>query len=345
MSNHFDGYTAATRANLDITDLYAFKGHTGTVLVMNTNTPANSSFLQPGWENDAIYQFNLDLTGDNRPDLALRASFSGHSHADDPTHGGQRWSLTVHLGPDAITDPESLGIPLLFRARTDTVHTTLGVKMFAGRAGEPFYIAAPVVGAVATAVTNGTPLDLSDFNPETATNAFANTNINTIAIELPNLWGLLNHLPVGVWGSVHLPTDDGTGWRQVDRAGKPLITTLYGLTSTDDYHNGQPADDQLTWGPTIEELTTAAVTANETQPDPAAYAAAVRSDLMPDILRYRIGTRAKYTAGHRNGRNLTEDVSEDMYQTVLGEHIEQGLDASDATGTLRTEFPYLAEPV
>lgn len=345
MSNHFDGYTAANRANLDITDLYVFRGRTGTVLAMNTNSPANPSYEQPGWENDAVYQINLDLTGDNYPDLALRASFSGHSHEDDPTHGGQRWSLTVHLGPDAIADPESLGIPLLFRGRTDTVHTTLGVKMFAGRAGEPFYIAAPAITAVATAVTTGTPLDMGDFDPNTATNAFAGTNVNTIVIELPNLWGLLHYLPIGVWGSVHVPTDDGTSWRQVDRAGKPLITTLYGLTATDDYHSGQPADDQLTWGPQIEQATFDVVEANNTQPDPEAYAAGVRADLMPDILRYRIGTPAQYTAGHRNGRNLTEDVDEDMYQTVIGKHIEQGLDASDATGQLRDQFPYLAAPI
>ncbi|HLT10313.1 MAG TPA: DUF4331 family protein [Micromonosporaceae bacterium] len=343
MSNHFDGYTAANNAKLDITDTYIFKGTTGTVLVMNTNTPLNASYTGPGWDTDAVYDMRIDINGDARPEIALRARFSGHTHADG-SPSAQRWSLSAHLGSGA-TDPESIGIPLVAGGRTDTVHTTLGgIQAFAGRAGEPFFAPFPLVTKVASAIQTGEVIDWSDWNPDQATNAFANTNINTIVVEIPNILGILNGLTIGYNATVTIPADNGEDWRQVDRAAGSFITTCYGLTGDDRYHEGTPDEDDKTFGPLIERLTRAVVGANGYHPDPAAYAKEVRGRLFPDLMRYRIGTDA--AIGQWNGRALDDDATESMFQFFLHKgDIDTGLDISNATGVLRDQFPYVAAPI
>lgn len=344
MSNHFDGYTAARHAKLDLTDTYLFRGQTGTVMVANTNTPASDSYTGPGWDPEAIYDHNIDINGDGRPEITLRSQFVGHTHADG-SPSAQRWSLSLHLG-DGATDPESIGLPIITNAPTDTVHTGLGgIKAFAGIAGEPFYLPFPLVSAVATAITQGTPVDTSGHDPAEAVNAFGHTNINTIVIEIPNLLGMLNGLTIDYWASVTIPTDDGTGWRQVDRCALPMITTLYGFTETDDYNAASPAADADRFGPTIENLTAAAVTANDSHPDPDRYAQQVRQHLTPDMITYTIGTDAQMGDGQWNGRRLDEDAAGTMFDYTLNMDFDTGLDAGDATGVLREHFPYVAEPV
>lgn len=344
MSNHFDGYTASNNAKLDITDTYAFNGTCGTVLVMNTNTPLNGSYQGPGWDTDAVYDMKIDINGDAVPEIALRARFSGHTH-DDGSPSAQRWSLTAHLGTEAAADPESIGIPLVANAPTDKVRCTIGgIKAYAGLVGEPFFAPFPLVSKVATAISTGTVIDWSDWDPATAENAFGNTNVNSIVVEIPNLMGLLTGLNIGYFATVTIPTDAGDGWRQVDRAAGSFITTSYGLTGDDDYHEGQPVDDDAVFGPKIEDMTRAVIEANGTHPDPAAFAAEVRSQIFPDLLRYEIGTDAVMSAW--NGRALADDATGIMFNYLLHmTDIDTGLTIDDATGVLRDEFPYLAEPI
>lgn len=343
MSNHFDGYTAANNAKLDITDTYIFKGATGTVLVMNTNTPLNESYTGPGWDTDANYDMRIDLNGDGKPEIALRARFSGHLH-DDGSPSAQRWSLTAHLGSGA-SDPESIGIPLVASGRTDTVHTTLGgIRAFAGLAGEPFFAPFPLVTKVATAIQTGTVIDWSDWNPDQAENAFANTNVNTIVVEIPNLLGLFNGLQIAYNATVAIPADNGCDWRQVDRAAGSFITTCYGLTGDDKYHEGTPDNDDRAFGPIIEGLTRSVIEANGYHPDPEGYAKEVRARLFPDLMHYRIGTDADISRW--NGRALDDDATESAFRFFLHKNdIDTGLSIADATGALRDQFPYLAEPV
>lgn len=340
MSDHLDGLTAAARPKLDITDVYLFNGQDGTVMVMNTNNGAAD-----GWDTDALYEFKLDINGDAREDIAFRLQFSGHSHPERGLHTGQRLTLSAHLGAGA-RDPESNGFTLVSNGATERVHShwLTGVRAWAGRAGDPFYTAGPVVGAVRASLTEGTPLDLSGFDPDQATNLFGDTNVNAVVIELPNLLGLLNGLDVGFWGTVTLPTDDG-GWRQVDRAAIPFTSTIFGFNAADDYNATHPADDDERWGPTIERLTRAAAEANGMTVSATKHAQRVRERLTPDILPYRIGSPARLSGGEWNGRNLTEDASEAAFEFALDTLIDTGLSAADATGQLRDEFPYLAEPV
>ncbi|UQA95620.1 DUF4331 family protein [Streptomyces halobius] len=330
MSDHLDGLTAKNDPRLDISDVYAFQGATGTVFVMNTNPLSGTG----GFHHEAVYEFKIDITGDAREDLTLRVNFG-----DLDAGGRQAATLTLVAGPAACDQQ-------LVLARTTTgeaVTGLSGVRLWAGAARDPFYIAGPVVTAVRTAVVGGSELDLGDFDPEQATNLFAGTNVQAIVVEVPNL--LLKRAPtIGVWGAIAVPTDAGDDWRQTDRAAIPLTSTLFGFNEADDFGSAEPADDAATWGDQIQNMVARAVAANGYDGDAQAYAIEVRKRIVPDILHYRVGSDAKFTDGKYNGRNLVEDAAEAMFHLVLARPVDMGLDASDA-GTLRDDFPYLGEPV
>jgi hypothetical protein len=188
----------------------------------------------------------------------------------------------------------------------------------------------------------GKAVDLSDYQPDKAKNRFAGSNVQAIVVEIPD--DFFRGIDIGFWAAIAVPTDAGDAWRQTDRAAIPLVSTLFGFNEADDYNATQPATDDRTWGNQIQHKIAKAVEANGYQKDAQQYAAQVRHTLMPDILRYRIGTPACFTGDRRNGRNLVEDVASEMYELVLHKPIDGGLDTDSATGELRSDFPYLSKP-
>ncbi|MET8679979.1 DUF4331 family protein [Streptomyces sp. NPDC004647] len=332
MSDHLDGLSAKNDPRLDISDVYLFRGATGTVFVVNTN-PGGSN----GFHHEAVYELKIDIKGDAREDFTLRATFGDHDW-----RGRQEATLSLLAGPDAC-NRDADGVVV---ARTKTGKETTGVggiRFWAGAAGDPFYIEPTVVTAVRTSVVEGKALDLSGYDPDKAKNAFADKNVQAIVVEIPD--DFFQGIAIGFWGAIAVPTDAGDAWRQTDRAAIPLVSTLFGFNEADDYGATQPAVDDATWGGQIQSKIAKAVEANGYDGDAKEYAAEVRDILTPDILRYRIGTSGQFTGGGRNGRNLVENVAEEMFELVLHKAVDGGLDVDSATGTLRSEFPYLSKPV
>ncbi len=93
-----------------------------------------------------------------------------------------------------------------------------------GVVGEPFYIEPTVLGAIRKAVASGTAVDLTGWDKDKAVNAFANTTVNSIVLEVPD--GAFGATTIGFWGVTALPTDAG-GWRQINRAGQPMIQPIF----------------------------------------------------------------------------------------------------------------------
>ena len=335
MSHHLDGLTAKNDPRLNISDTYLFRGLLGTTFVMATNPLSGTGGFHP----EAVYDFKIDLGGNAREDLTLRVTF------DAAAEGGRQGCTLSALTGHEVCERAGAGLVLAHTVTGAARSGIAGVRFWAGPAADPFFIAAPVMGAVAAAVAHGTELDLGDFDPAHATNVFAGTNVQAIVIEVPDFaLALTRALTIGFWGAISIPTDDGAGWRQVNRAAIPLVSPIFGFSATDDYNATRPADDDA-WGDQIQSMTARAAAANGYDGDPQAYAAHVRSILSPEILRYTVGTPARFTGGRHNGRNLTENAPEEMFHLVLGRTVTTGLDASDATGTLRSQFPYLSEPV
>src|SRR5512132_3447158 len=64
MSHHLDSPIARQDIRLDITDLYVFRGETGTVFVINVCYSIAGAVPAPGYHPEGMYEFKVDLDGD-----------------------------------------------------------------------------------------------------------------------------------------------------------------------------------------------------------------------------------------------------------------------------------------
>lgn len=334
MSHHLDSPAARQDPRLDISDVYLFKGASGTVFVMNVNPMSASGGFHP----EALYEFKIDTDGDAVEDVTLRFAFLPADSA-----GRQSFELRQLSGAEAA-DRYAAGTVVATGRTEEIVVGEAGIRVFAGLAGEPFYMEANVITAVRTAIANSAELNLSAFDPDKATNLFGNSNVTTLVIEVPD--DVTGSGTIGFWGATALATDAG-GWIQINRCGIPLVNTLFDVTEGGrvDYNHTNPSQDLPNYGKLVARQVAAVVAANKTHDDPDGYGEKVRDIVFPDVLRYEIGTEAHFGVERRNGRGLTESVPEVMFEIVLNKRVALGLDASDATGTLRGAFPYLSVPI
>ena len=75
MSHHLDSPIARQDIRLDITDLYVFRGETGTVFVINVCHSIFGPIPAPGYHPEGMYEFKVDLNGDAVEDLTYRFTF------------------------------------------------------------------------------------------------------------------------------------------------------------------------------------------------------------------------------------------------------------------------------
>jgi hypothetical protein len=336
LSHHLDSPEAQQDPRLDISDVYVFAGAGGTVFVMNVNPLSGANGFHP----EAQYEFKIDTDGDAVEDRTLRVTFD-FPEAD----GRQSVELRLLEGPSA-RDRHAEGTLLISGSTEEELTGPDGIRMWAGAAADPFYIEGTVVTAVRTTVLNGTPLALDDFDYSSATNAFRDTNVCSIVVEVPNA-SLPTSQPFGFWGVTALATDDG-GWRQINRCAQPLMNTLFTADDSelaDAYNAGHPSTDHEEHGPLVSKLVSQAVRVMGTVHEPDEYARQVQDALFPDVLRYQAGTPGHFGHAVRNGRGLTENSPEVMFCLVLNKAIPTGLSSADATGSLRSDFPYVAPPV
>ncbi|WP_431042542.1 DUF4331 family protein [Streptomyces sp. P1-3] len=337
MSHHHDSILARQDPRLDISDTYLFRGTRGTVFVVNVNPLSGDGGFH---DDESLYEIKVDTDGDAVEDITFRFTFSAYT-----AYGPQRWELRRLDGADA-RDRFATGTPLLSGTTGEVAADAAGLRAWAGRAGDPFWIEGMVVTAVKTAITRGTAPDLAGFDPARARNLFADTDVQSIVLEVPDeaLGGAGSR--IGFWAVSVLATDAG-GWRPINRCGNPLLNTLFDLEDPErhiDFNATEPAEDRARYGPEIVRATERAAGAAGAVPDPYAYATHVRDLLLPDVLRYEVGSEARFGVDGRNGRGLTDSAPEVMFELILGVPVKLGLDASAATGVLRRDFPYLSEP-
>lgn len=335
MSHHLDTEAAQNDPRIDISDVYLFRGTSGTVFVINVNPVSAPHEYHP----EALYEFKVDSTGDAVEDLTLRVTF-GPLLPD----GRQTVEVRRLKGADA-RDRNALGEIVATGTTEREIIGKHGLRLFAGRAGEPFYIDADVITEVRRAMGTGTPIDLSGFDPATAQNLFGETNVSTIVVEVPS--AITGTGKIGFWGATALP-DHAGGWGQINRAAKPLVNTIWDFTRDGtvdvDYNASDPREGKALFGKQVAEQTAALVRAMKTANNPSKYGEWVRDLVFPDVLRYKVGTKANFGVSSQNGKGLTESAPESMFELIAKTHIEMGLDAGDATGELRDEFPYLSLP-
>lgn len=362
MSHHHDSLLARQDPRLDISDVYVFRGSRGTVFVVNVNPLSGTGGFH---DDESLYEIKIDTDGDTVEDITYRFTFSPITFAPFSTRGTQQWELR-RLDGAAARDRDAEGTVLLRGVTGEPAELVLpatdggagagrvggpgraqdgGLRAWAGQAGDPFWIEGSVVTAVKTGIAQGTAPDLDGFDPRQASNLFADTDVHAIVLEVPDA-DLGGAQEIGVWGVTVLATDAG-GWRQINRCATPLLNTLFDLEDPDqhiDFNATEPAADRERYGDEVRAAIERGAAAAGAVTDPAAHAARVCDLLLPDVLRYEVGSKAHFGLERRNGRALTDCTPEVMFELVLGVPVSMGLDASAATGVPRDVFPYLAPP-
>jgi Domain of unknown function (DUF4331) len=340
VSHHLDSPLAQADVRLDITDLYVFAGQSGTVFVMNVCTSLAGDIPTPGFHPEALYEFKIDIDDDAVEDLTLRFRFDDRDSA-----GLQRYTLTRLAGVDAA-DPHAPGTTVATGVTETALTTDTGVRVWIGMAGDPFWMAPDMLHAVAHALQDGTVVDLTDWDPATASNQFAGHTVYSIVLEVPAAELPTrgdHHHRIGLWALSTLATDSG-GWRSINRAGLPMIHPLFTAFNEDlgdRLNGGSPATDVDIFADSVISAVAAAVAATGTASDPSAYARSVAHRLLPNMLPYVVGTPAVFGFASWNGRSLIDNAPDVMFSLVTNTPLSLGIGKESVSPGPSTVFPYV----
>ncbi|GAA3438715.1 DUF4331 family protein [Kutzneria kofuensis] len=331
MSHHLDSPIARQDVRLDISDVYLFRGERGTVFVMNVGHSLAGQDVR-GFHPEAMYELKIDGDGDAVEDVTYRVTFDSD----------QRLQLRRITGA-AAPDPHAAGTLLAEGAIESTVDADEGVRLWTGKAGDPFWIEPDVLHAVGHAFQDGTRIDLSGWDPANATNLFAGHTVYSIVLELPDPVLLPVGSRIGFWGLTSLATDAG-GWRRINRAGLPMMHPLFTQFNEDlgnRLNDGRPADDPQTYGKALVDMVAGVVAANGTAQDPRAYAETVVSRLLPNLLPYTVGTPATFGFAGWNGRSLTDNAPDVMFSLASNSPVSLGIGRESVTAEPSDIWPYV----
>jgi len=340
MSHHLDCPLARQDVRLDITDLYVFRGEAGTVFVINLCHSIAGDIPAPGYHPEGMYEFKIDLDGDAVEDLTYRFTFD-----ERDGQGKQRFVLRLIKGAEAV-DPHAAGTIVARGSTEETVTTAAGLRVWTGKAGDPFWIEPDVLHAVGHAFQDGTVIDLTGWDPSRAKNLFAGHTVYSIVLEVPDRElpaGAGGNRRIGVWAVATLATDAG-GWRAINRVGLPMIHPLFtqfneGLGNR--LNGGCPSDDLATHGKTVSQAIAGVVAASGTAEDPAAYGEKIARRFCPNLLPYEVGTPAVFGFAEWNGRSLTDNAPDVMFSIAANAPVHLGIGKESVTSKPSKAFPYV----
>jgi hypothetical protein len=241
----------------------------------------------PGYHPEGMYEFKVDLNGDAIEDLTYRITFN-----ERDKDGKQTYTIRRLRGADAV-DPEAAGTVVAQGTTDETTSTPSGLRAWAGKAGDPFWIEPDVLHAVGHAFQDGTTINLTGWDPSRAKNLFAGHTAYAIVLEVPDkelLADAGDKRRIGVWAVATLATDAG-GWRSINRVGLPMIPPLFAQYNEDlgnRLNAGRPADDFATYGAAIAKAIAGVVAANGTAEDPRHMGRKSHTDFFPTCSHTRL---------------------------------------------------------
>ncbi len=337
MSHHLDTPLAAKNGQLYIDDLYVFSGDGSTVFIMDVNSNITGVYAKPGFHAEARYEFKVHFDGADFEALTYRVSFG-----EPDSNGRQAVKLHALTGNEARED--SAAGELVLEDRTGEPAIADGIRIWAGRIADSFYIDLSLLAKVNSAVKNGTAVDLSGWRPEDAKNSFAGTSVESIVLEVSHQHPQLRPgARIGVWCATKLATDAG-GWRQINRGGHPMMWPIFwpdDVRFDNPANTRHPSEDFNAVGKYIGGQISAVVAASGTSGDPQGYGQTVARELFPDVLPYVVGTPAIYGFAARNGRTMADNAPEAMLSLVAGTAVPSGLQPSIAKQQRSGKFPYV----
>lgn len=134
-SDHQDTPEVELNPRMDINDVFAFPGSGADriALAMTTSSPiqgTNASF-----DNNLLYQFRIDNSGDAIEDRVIQVAFSGSGANQTVTVRGPIAPAMTGMRSTLVDDPRAITGPV-----GQTLGSASGVQVFTGLRDDPFFI-------------------------------------------------------------------------------------------------------------------------------------------------------------------------------------------------------------
>jgi Domain of unknown function (DUF4331) len=301
---------------LDIADLYAWRGKTGsTVLALTVNgltkpgkSPVFASGVpRVGGTKGVSYWLHVDNNGDAVSDVDLQVTFG------KPAKNGVQQLLVRRNGKLLLTGKSTRP-----GAKIVKVNKKGGVKAFAGLRDDPFFFDLAgyldILAALDDDKTNDDKSFVGCKSPRT--DFFKGLNVSAIVLELPPaMLTAGDSSNIGVWATTT------SGNRQIDRMGRPAINTVFlpnnpfpgeqkgqVPSKKNAYNKGAPKNDRQAFRSeivnTLQVLFSLNDAAGDDKSDDAKQINGLADILLPDVLTFDTAS----SDGFLNGRKLSDDV-------------------------------------
>ncbi len=359
-SDHVDSPTLAHDHGSDIGDTWAFldpNDNSRVVLMMSTNPLLISSEAigQYIFDHNIRYRFEIETTGDAKPDTFLDVTYSKGVGRLKPQTAmislpdGRKLTALTTIGTQDDAPPDSLV----------SFDRASGTQFFAGAVDDPFFLDNTAANRfVLSALKNPGNPDKSVFERGRDTYAGFNTLITVVSVPVAMLKGKGNVIGINAVTqrqSVQRVTNEGSvegsgEWRTIDRGGGPLVNNgLIPAPRKDEYNGASTADDAKGRfrADIIKSLN--AVGTDEAHQKMILKAVVDNGD----ILRLDVTVPNKGAGGGNNpdggfgkmgGRRLSDDVADGLF-TILnnGQPLGDRVDANEVP--FRDGFPFAASPI
>ncbi|HLF83429.1 MAG TPA: DUF4331 family protein [Blastocatellia bacterium] len=362
-SDHADAPINSNDQGIDQGDTYAFldpNDNSKVVLGLTVRgfiVPAeavNFAFFDPG----VRYVFEIETTGDARPDQTVLITFSPRTGPTTP----QTATIILPFG-EILAAPTTL--PTLAGTPNAPVVTTdlaTGISFFAGETDDPFFFDIPGFSRFRASVLAGAP-DATTL--QRGRDSFAGYNILSIVLRIPVSYFRLQ-FTAGNPGANVIGVDSLTqrrrrqflsrtggisgegGFQTLDRSGNPALNALiipfarkdeYNASTTFDDANGKFAADIVA---TLQALGT-----NATNIGILASVFVTRGDMLrlnTSVANSGPGGGNNAGAGFPNGRRPVDDVVDTFLFLATNGGITTGDNANTNDVAFRDTFPFLAAP-
>jgi hypothetical protein len=205
-SDHQDTPEVELNPRMDINDVYAFPGSGADriVLAMTTSSPLQGS--NASFDNNLLYQFRIDNSGDANEDRVIQVTFNGTGATQTVTVRGPIAPAMTGMRSTLVNDPQAITGQV-----GQTLGSATGVQVFAGLRDDPFFIDLEQFFKIVPDRRPSTG-PLSQPQTQTAT-SFRNPGIDflrgfnalAIVIEVPKSMltsATGSDAKIGVWGTI-----------------------------------------------------------------------------------------------------------------------------------------------
>ncbi|MFN2454487.1 MAG: DUF4331 family protein [Pyrinomonadaceae bacterium] len=361
-SDHIDSPSIAQDRGSDIDDTYAFldpNDNSKVVLIMTTQgfIVSGEHFGMPIFDHNIRYRFEIENTGDAKPDKFVDVTYSkglGRQMPQTATielPNGKKFNAPTTISTQEYTAPEQVV----------TTDPATGAKFFGGNADDPFFL--DDTGAnrlVASSIMNPGRPNKALLSERGGRDTYAGFNTLATVVSIPA--DLLRGKAGNVIG-VNAVTqrhknqkieDNGEikasgDWITIDRDGNPLVNNgLIPAPRKDEYNTASTEDDakgkfQADIVKSLKGLTT----------DDAHIAMLAKVAVAKgDILRLDLSVPNKGPQGGNNpdggfgkmgGRRLTDDVVDGVF-TIINNGQPLGDKVNGNEVPFRNQFPFVADP-